>query len=232
MTHRESQPVNRTDAQRHIEAIAHDAARFLSAHIARNVALGVGGCVLLTGPTRAGKSLAGLRLADDLRAGGLTATLALPAVARGDIVPRRLVSASGASAEAGSFADTETIASTFGSVATVIVDEVQFTPELLWDALEDAVRRRAADGGWSVLLGMLYASNRQFFPLTVRLRAHADVVIGLTAVCQVCGRPTALYSQRLLHGRPAPSSLPLLLGPTEAITYEPRCATCHVVDGV
>ncbi|MCB0067008.1 MAG: hypothetical protein KDD77_07655 [Caldilineaceae bacterium] len=214
-----------------VEATTAQVTRFLAAHIAERAANGLGGIAFLTGPTRAGKSLVGIRLAKALRRRRLPVAIALPAVVREDIVPGRIVSAQGRRSIAHRFGDSGAIQKIFERAGVVIIDEVQFTPEPLWESVEAAVRDHAARGGWSVLLGMLYASDRTTFPLSARLRAHATVAIALTAVCAVCGRPNAIYSQRLLHGKPAPATLPFLLGPSDAITYEPRCTACHILDG-
>lgn len=231
MNQRRSTPTGDETAITLVEVTAARVARFLAAYIAERAAGGLGGVALLAGPTRAGKSLAGIRLAKALRRRGVSVSIALPAVARADIVPGHIVSAQGLRGAAQRFGDMQAIREFFDEASVVIVDEVQFTPEPLWDPLELAVRDHAARGGWSVLLGMLFASDRTLFPLSTRLRAHATVAISLTAVCAVCGRPTAIYSQRLLHGHPAPATLPFLLGPSDSITYEPRCAACHVIDG-
>ncbi len=231
MTLRRVSPESGDAAFALVETTAAHVTRFLAAHVAARAANGLGGVAFLTGPTRAGKSLVGIRLAKALRRRGLPVAIGLPAVAREDIVPGRIVSAQGRRSIAHRFGDSGAIQQIFERADVVIVDEVQFTPEPLWEHVEATVRDHAARGGWSVLLGMLYASDRTTFPLSARLRAHATVAASLTAVCAVCGRPNAIYSQRLLQGQPAPATLPLLLGPSAAITYEPRCAACHVFDG-
>ncbi len=230
MTQRRVSPESGEAALALVESTTVQVTRFLAAHINERVAHGQGGVAFLTGPTRAGKSLAGIRLAKALRRRGVSVAIALPAVAREDIVPGRIVSAQGRRSIAHRFGDRAAMQQIFEWADVVIVDEVQFTPEPLWESVEAAVRDHTARGGWSVLLGMWFASDRTIFPLSARLRAHATVAISLTAVCAVCGRPNAIYSQRLLHGKPAPATLPLLLGPSAAITYEPRCASCHLLD--
>ena len=229
MTQRRVSPENGDAAFALVETTVVRVVRFLAAHVTERAANGLGGVAFLTGPTRAGKSLAGIRLASALRRRGLPVAIALPAVAREDIVPGRIVSAQGRRSVAYRFGDRAAIQEIFHRAGVVIVDEVQFTPEPLWESVEAAVRAHAARGGWSVLLGMLFASDRTIFPLSARLRAHATVAISLTAVCTVCGQPNAIYSQRLLHGKPAPAGLPFLLGPSDSITYEPRCAACHLL---
>ena len=65
------------------------------------------------------------------------------------------------------------------------------------------------------------------FPTTRELARLADEVIHLSARCAVCGRPASL-SQRLTAGKPA-SWFEGTIAFGVGTSYEPRCATCHVV---
>lgn len=55
--------------------------------------------------------------------------------------------------------------------------------------------------------------------------AEFDLKTQLTATCDVCGK-TALYTQRLFAGKPAPDDSPVVqVGDDE---YEPRCGACYI----
>jgi thymidine kinase len=57
-----------------------------------------------------------------------------------------------------------------------------------------------------------------------RLLAMADEVAKLKAVCHDCGEP-ALYTQRLVGGRPAPfNGETVVIGGLDS--YEARCRAC------
>lgn len=60
------------------------------------------------------------------------------------------------------------------------------------------------------------------------LLARAEEVTKLTAICMSCGRP-AHFTQRLIEGKPASSTDPLILiGASES--YEARCRLCYVLN--
>ena len=131
MTQRRVSPENGDAAFALVETTVVRVVRFLAAHVTERAANGLGGVAFLTGPTRAGKSLAGIRLASALRRRGLPVAIALPSVAREDIVPGRIVSAQGRRSVAYRFGDRAAIQEIFHRAGVVIVDEVQFTPEPL-----------------------------------------------------------------------------------------------------
>lgn len=74
----------------------------------------------------------------------------------------------------------------------LLVDELQFAPESVVSALEEAVKRGIKVNG--------YALNMDFtgalWPAVERLRPLASKVVELRAVCAVCGSP-AVHTARL-----------------------------------
>ena len=105
----------------------------------------------------------------------------------------------------------------------VAVEETQFFDEGIVD-----VCRRLADSGYEVIAAGLDMDfrGRPFGPMP-RLLAEADEVAKLRAICARCGRD-ASRSQRLIAGKPAPASAPIILvGAQES--YEARCRHCHEV---
>jgi thymidine kinase len=105
----------------------------------------------------------------------------------------------------------------------VAVEEAQFFDEGIVDAC-----RRLADSGYGVIVAGLDMDFRgePFGPMPMLL-AEADEVVKLRAICARCGRD-ASRSQRLIDGRPAPTSAPtILVGAQES--YEARCRHCHEV---
>jgi thymidine kinase len=105
----------------------------------------------------------------------------------------------------------------------VAIEEAQFFDEGLVE-----VCRRLADAGNEVIAAGLDMDfkGEPFGPMP-RLLAEADEVVKLRAICACCGRE-ASRSQRLIDGRPAPVSAPIILIGAEE-TYQARCRHCHEV---
>src|ERR671917_1444420 len=105
----------------------------------------------------------------------------------------------------------------------VAVEEAQFFDEGIVEAC-----RRLADSGYDVISTGLDMDFRgePFGPMPA-LMAEADEVVKLRAICARCGRD-ASRSQRLIDGRPAPVSAPIILVGAEE-SYEARCRHCHEV---
>lgn len=62
------------------------------------------------------------------------------------------------------------------------------------------------------------------------LIAMADECVKLPAICEVCKQWNATMTQRLVNGKPASKTDPLVVvddGTKKEITYEPRCRECH-----
>jgi thymidine kinase len=105
----------------------------------------------------------------------------------------------------------------------VAIEEAQFFDEGIVEAC-----RSLADAGYEVAATGLDMDFRgaPFGPMP-RLLAEADEVVKLRAICARCGRE-ASRSQRLINGRPAPVSAPIILVGAEE-SYEARCRHCHEV---
>ncbi len=105
----------------------------------------------------------------------------------------------------------------------VAIEEAQF-----FDDGIVAVCRCLAGSGYEVIVAGLDMDFRgQPFGPMPTLLAEADEVVKLRAICARCGRD-ASRSQRLIDGRPAPTSAPtILVGAQES--YEARCRHCHEV---
>jgi thymidine kinase len=113
----------------------------------------------------------------------------------------------------------------FGAdLEVVAVDEGQFFDDGL-----AAVARDLVDQGRTVFVAGLDRNfkGEPFGPMP-ELLAHADDVMKLRAVCMKCRSLNGTMTQRLIDGRPASRSSPLILiGAAE--TYEARCRDCHEV---
>ena len=107
----------------------------------------------------------------------------------------------------------------------VAVDEAQF---LDWK-IADVVRILAERGLRVIVTGLdLDFRGEPFGPMPLLL-AEAEMVDKLHAICVVCGM-SASRTQRLINGRPAHYSDPVILvGASEV--YEARCRACHEVPG-
>ena len=100
------------------------------------------------------------------------------------------------------------------------VDEGQFLDDSLIDVCEQLVER----GLRVVIAGLDLDYRRAPFGPMPRLLAMADEVAKLKAVCHGCGEP-ALYTQRLVGGRPAPfNGETVVIGGLDS--YEARCRAC------
>jgi len=100
------------------------------------------------------------------------------------------------------------------------VDEGQFMDDSLIDVCGELIAR-----GIRVVIAGLDLNYRQepFGPMP-RLLAMADEIAKLKAVCHGCGE-AAMYTQRLVDGRPAPfSGETVVIGGLDS--YEARCRDC------
>ncbi len=104
----------------------------------------------------------------------------------------------------------------------VAIDEGQFlSGDLVSPALE-----LAGSGKRVIIAGLDMDFRGEPFGPIPELLARAESVVKLTAIC-ACGR-AATRTQRLVNGRPAHASDPVILVGTKE-SYEPRCRACHVV---
>ena len=132
------------------------------------------------------------------------------------------------STHAGHSAEAEPVGSSgsIGLLATsyevVAIDEAQFFDEGL-----PAVCARLVEEGMIVIAAGLDRDFRgePFGPMP-QLMALADDVMKLRAVCMKCRSLEGSMTQRLIDGRPASRSSPvILIGAAES--YEARCRNCH-----
>ncbi len=105
----------------------------------------------------------------------------------------------------------------------VAIEEAQF-----FDPQITLVCTRLADQGKAVIVAGLDMDFKGCpFGVMPTLLALADNIVKLRAICARCGADAA-RSQRLIDGRPAPASAPIvLIGAQEH--YEARCRQCHEV---
>ena len=109
-----------------------------------------------------------------------------------------------------------------GGCDVVAIDEAQF-----FDAeLAVVCSRLVADGRAVLVAGLDRNFKGEPFGPMPDLLAHADNVMKLRAVCMRCKSLEGTMTQRLIDGRPAPRSSPvILIGAAES--YEARCRDCH-----
>jgi thymidine kinase len=107
----------------------------------------------------------------------------------------------------------------------VAIDEIQFLDE---EAV--AICEYLADHGVRVIVSGLDRDFRgEPFSFMPKLLAIAEEVTKLTAICVCCHTP-ATRTQRIVDGRPANYSDPIILVGAKD-TYEARCRHCHEVPG-
>jgi len=107
----------------------------------------------------------------------------------------------------------------------VAIDEVQFLDE---EAV--AICEYLADHGVRVIVSGLDRDFRgEPFSFMPRLLSLAEEVTKLTAICVCCHTP-ATRTQRIVNGKPANYSDPIILVGAKD-SYEARCRHCHEVPG-
>ena len=105
----------------------------------------------------------------------------------------------------------------------IAIDEVQFFGEDMIPVIQDLASR----GVRVIVAGLDTDFRAEPFGIMPTLLALAEDVTKLHAICQCCGS-LASRTQRLINGRPARYSDPIILvGAKEQ--YEARCRHCHVV---
>jgi thymidine kinase len=108
----------------------------------------------------------------------------------------------------------------------IAVDEAQFFAADLVPVCEEL----AHEGRRVLVAGLDLDFRGEPFGPMPELIARADAVTKLTAVCAVCGAPSATRTQRLVGGLPAHYTAPLIaVGAGEM--YEARCREHHEVPG-
>ncbi|WP_058486034.1 thymidine kinase [Defluviitalea phaphyphila] len=103
------------------------------------------------------------------------------------------------------------------------IDEVQF----LEGDIVSICRKLVKEGKRVICAGLDMDFRGEPFGLVPQLLAVADNITKLTAICMKCGKP-AIFTQRLVDGKPAKYDDPLILiGAKES--YEARCRKCHEI---
>lgn len=113
--------------------------------------------------------------------------------------------------------------------AVVLIDEAQFYVEEAHEFVL-MVEKLAEEGRIVIVAGLGLDFRGEGFGPMPELLAHATKVEKLFAVCACCGSMHADRTQRMVDGRPANYSDPVIMvGAKES--YEARCRDCHEVPG-
>ncbi len=111
-------------------------------------------------------------------------------------------------------------------IEVIGIDEVQFFSNNIIGVIQDLV-----NSGKRVIAAGLDLDFRGVpFSCIPGLMAIADKVTKLTAICITCG-DDAHFSQRLVNGKPAKHSDPIVFVGAEEC-YEARCRNCWVIDSM
>lgn len=103
----------------------------------------------------------------------------------------------------------------------IAFDEAQFFNH----AIVNLVKELAYQGKMVMIAGLNLNYKGEVFGHMGELMAMADEIVNLTASCACCGRP-AIFTQRLVNGKPAKDGPIELVGDAES--YETRCRLCFV----
>lgn len=181
---------------------------------------------VITGPMYSGKTEAFLRLVRRYDIRGQKQLIFRPQL---DNRTKEITSRSGVSFPAIPINHSSSILDEIDShllkIEAVAVDEAQF----LDDELADVVEWLANSGRRVLVSGLDRDFLRRPFGPMERLLTYADQVDKLSAVCFTC-KGEATLTQRLIDGRPASPSDPLILvGGMGDDTYEARCREHHEI---
>lgn len=106
----------------------------------------------------------------------------------------------------------------------VAIDEGQFFDDGLPFVVQQLVRH-----AWVLVAGLDMDFRGEPFGPMPQILAIADMVTKLAGVCMRCHSRDAIFTQRLIDGKPAPRNSPqILVGDRE--TYECRCRYCHEIN--
>ena len=189
-----------------------------------------GSLITIFGPCYSGKTLTAIFLCRALLAEKVEVCVTQPAINRpGDVFDSFIQARNGETFPATSFATTQEIYRLFDNTKVVIINEFQFTPEHLQDSLLDEILKLQERGGSIILAGLYFSSLRTVFSFAQKISDYADKSFELKAICERCAQPTAIYSQRLINGKPVHSTAPLFSAPSDEVIYVPRCSNCHSI---
>jgi thymidine kinase len=181
-----------------------------------------GSLTVITGPMFSNKSGELIRLATVHRIAGRKVGLFKHSLDDRYEGLERISTHGGQSAEAEPVGSSATIGLVASSYEVIAVDEAQFFD----DGLADVCARLVDDGLIVIVAGLDRNFKGEPFGPMAELMALADDVMKLRAVCMKCRSLDGSMTQRLIDGRPASRTSPvILIGAAE--TYEARCRNCH-----
>lgn len=230
-----SKPVEPLENIEGIYSFVSDGASNIAQDICNIVAdgsLDKGQILMVLGPEKSGKSMVGInlkKLFDKAMVKNRSLVFSQPKVDRPDVPFNKIVSRIGEETEAISFESKIEIEKIFHEHQVVVMDEVQFVPADLQSYLLYEITLFVERGGIFIGIGLDHTSQGGEFIFAALLKSRANKVFKLFALCQMCGRKADKYSQRLINGIPATIDTPLLLSPSEKVSYEPRCDECFIV---
>ena len=181
-----------------------------------------GSLTVITGPMFSNKSGELIRLATVHRIAGRKVGLFKHSLDDRYEGLERISTHGGQSAEAEPVGSSATIGLLAGSYEVIAVDEAQFFD----DGLAEVCAGLVEDGLTVIVAGLDRNFKGEPFGPMPDLMALADDVMKLRAVCMKCRSLEGSMTQRLIDGRPASRTDPvILIGAAEA--YEARCRNCH-----
>ena len=110
------------------------------------------------------------------------------------------------------------------SIDVVGIDEIQFLPQEIVHIIMTLID----EGKRVIVAGLDLNFKNEPFGSIPTLLALADEITKLKAICVICTKE-AQHTQRLVNGKPAKYSDPIVLIGAEEL-YEARCRDCFVID--
>ncbi len=104
----------------------------------------------------------------------------------------------------------------------IAIDELQFFDS----GIVSVIAKLISMGKKVIGTGLDLDFKAEPFGYMAELLCFADKVDKLTAICMKCGSEYATRTQRLIDGKPADKSFPLIMIGTDE-TYEARCVHCY-----
>ncbi len=152
-----------------------------------------------------------------------------PKVDRADLIDGVIRSRNKERIDAVSFSSKPEIEKVFHDNDVVVVDEIQLVSPLLQSFFLKELGLFVERGGIFVGVGLDFNSLGGEFIFSALLKSRSDKVHHLYSLCSMCGKPADRFDQRLINGIPARVDMPDFVGPTDSVTYEPRCADCLII---
>lgn len=190
-----------------------------------------GKMIFISGPMNSGKSIIACSIYQQIQEHQKDRSCIniQPKVDRNDILPDKIFSRAGITCPAESFSTKQEIEAIFHKHDVVIVDEVQFISYDLQSFFLKESAQFIERGGWLIVIGLRYTALDGEFPLAALMYERATERYWLKATCQMCGRRNAQRNQRLVNGKAASYKDDDLVGPSDLVSYEPRCRDCLVI---